>query len=106
MAIIDTNPTEAQGTWAEADGTWAEPVTLDELTRLALAADPDAPLPEDAVPLTGRPDDGPLPAWYMPAASGRRRGRAGVAVTIVIVAALLLIVASGLCITYGQLTIA
>ena len=81
-------------------------LTLDELTELALAGDPDAPLAEDAVPITDHHADGPLPAWYMPAATARSRGRTGVALTIVIVAALLLIVASGLCITYGQLTVA
>jgi hypothetical protein len=81
-------------------------LTLEELTELALAGDPDAPLADDAVPLTAHHADGPLPAWYMPAATARSRGRTGVAVTIVIIAALLLIVASGLCITYGQLTVA
>jgi hypothetical protein len=87
--------------------TATEPVpTLEELTRLALAADPDAPLAEDAVPF-GAAAEGDLPSWYMPVASGGGlSGRRGVAVAVLIVAALLMIVASGLCITYGQLTIA
>lgn len=83
-----------------------EPLTLDELTALALAADPDAPLDDDAVPFAEHIEDGPLPDWYMPTAVGGRRDRRSIAVALVVVASLLMIVASGLCITYGQLTIA
>jgi hypothetical protein len=43
----------------------------------------------------------------MPAPSaGRRSGRRGIAVVVLIIAALLMVVASGLCITYGQLMVA
>jgi hypothetical protein len=81
--------------------------TDEELTALALAADPDAPLGEDAVSLwdvTGGPAEGPLPSWYMPAASGGRlltgwRRLPPVAV----IASLLVINGCGLCITYGKL---
>ena len=48
--------------------------TDDELTALALAADPDAPIPDDAVPLSSTDDQAAalLPEWYMPAPSLRR----------------------------------
>ncbi len=108
MALTETDaPTGIDRSGAPDGHLGADEVTLEELTRLALAADPDAPLPEGAVPLGPAVDDGPLPSWYMPAATTRRlRGGRGVAVAVLIVAALLMIVASGLCITYGQLTIA
>lgn len=82
-----------------------------ELVALALAGDPDAPLPDDAVPWTGRTLDnesGLLPDWYMPApmpGRGRLSGwRRGVAWLVVVSA--LLVVASGLCNTYGELVVA
>ncbi len=78
----------------------------DELARLALAADPDAPIPADAVPF-GSDEVGAdlLPAWYMPGrlrppADGRRRRRR-VAVVAAIVASLVLVNGVGLCVTYG-----
>ncbi len=78
----------------------------DELTALALAGDPDAPLPVGAVPFVADQDADPalLPAWYMPAPMAVRRtpGRTVAAVTVV--AGLVLINVLGLCITYGQLT--
>ena len=86
----------------------------DELIRLALTGDPDAPLPADAVPWTGpAPDAGAvddvplLPEWYMPrpAGGGVLTGwRRAVAWTII--AGSLAVVASGLCNTYGHLVIA
>ena len=55
-----------------------ERFTDEELTVLALAADPDAPVPDDAVPF-GSPDGLAvelLPSWYMPAPSlGHSRTR-------------------------------
>jgi hypothetical protein len=86
-------------------------MTDDELTALALAADPDAPLPPDAVSIWELDPDRPMPVlpdWYMPVASGggtagrgwRRR------LALVIVASLLAINAAGLCVTYGQVVIA
>ncbi len=52
------------------------PAELAEIERLALAGDPDAPPPADAVPW--RPDlddgDGLLPDWYMPTPSAPVRG--------------------------------
>ncbi len=86
------------------------PIDDDELTRLALASDPDVPLGPGAVPWTGdhHADDAPLlPDWYMPrpAGGGLLTGwRRAVAWTIV--GASLAVVASGLCNTYGYLVIA
>lgn len=86
------------------------PPTDDELTRLALAGDPDAPLPAGAVPWDPRADAGDttLPHWYMPApmvgASRVSRGRR--AIGWAIIAGSLAVVASGLCNTYGYLVVA
>ena len=94
----------------------ASPVEFDsrvddeELTRLALEGDPDAPLPADSVPWTGLPDDFDplLPDWYMGTPmpghrhlTGWRRGMAWL-----LIISSLLVVASGLCNTYGYLEIA
>ncbi len=85
-------------------------ITDDELTELALAADPDAPLPEDAVPIGVHmaqfPVPVPLPLWYMPPVvrSGGRRWRTPI--VIAVVSAFLLIDALGLCNTYGILSLA
>jgi len=84
-----------------------EPLSDDELTELALAADPDQPIDDDAIPLAqyqGEFGD-LLPSWYMPApaASGPRRRNAAVA--SVVTFSLLFINALGLCITYGRLEI-
>ena len=78
----------------------------DELTALALAGDPDAPLPVDAVPYVADPDAEPalLPAWYMPAPMAVRRTPGRTVAAVLVVAGLVLINALGLCITYGQLT--
>jgi hypothetical protein len=83
-------------------------ISDEELADLALAADPDAPIAADAVPigvhLTTWP--APLPLWYMPPAarSGRRRWK--LPVVLVVVAAFVLIDAMGLCNTYGILSLA
>ncbi len=47
-------------------------ISDEELTALALAADPDAALSDDAVPFSAQAagDDGLLPSWYMPAPAG------------------------------------
>ena len=83
-------------------------ITDDELTELALAADPGAPLPEDAVPIGVHLSRfaAPLPLWYMPPVvrSGGRRWKAPVVLTVV--SAFVLIDAMGLCNTYGILSFA
>ena len=83
-------------------------ITDEELTALALAADPDAPLGEDAVPLPLYPDEpfGALPAWYMPPAMARVTGGWRRVAIFAIIAGFLVIDAFGLCITYGQLVVA
>jgi hypothetical protein len=79
----------------------------DELVALALSADPDAPLPPDAVSLWDLDghDSQLLPDWYMPAPmSGRRRlGRWQRRVAWLVVATFVLIDAYGLCSTYGSI---
>ena len=79
----------------------------DELAALALAADPDAPIAEGAVPIgihLGHLGSA-LPLWYMPPAVGTRSGRRWKApLVIAVVSAFLLIDALGLCNTYGVLT--
>jgi len=83
-------------------------ITDDELTELALAADRDAPLAEDAVPIDIHLSrfGAALPLWYMPpvARSGGGRWRAPVVLTVV--SAFALIDALGLCNTYGILSLA
>lgn len=75
---------------------------------MALAADPDLPFDDDAQPFDGRPrmgaGDGLLPDWYMPAPGPSRRRRNAV-IALVIIAALLLVNAYGLCVTYGRLEV-
>ncbi len=78
----------------------------DELVELALAADLDAPLPDDAVPWTGAdPAEGLLPSWYMPP-SVSVRGRRRRIVVGVLVASFVAVNAAGLCVTYGFAEIA
>ena len=87
-------------------------MTDEELTALALAADPDAPIDGEAIPLSeylrSDDDDGLLPGWYMPApmqGSRRLRGwRRRVAILVIV--AFVLIDAYGLCSTYGQVVFA
>lgn len=85
-------------------------IDLDELTALALAADPDIVLPDDAVPFRGGLDEGGgglLPDWYMPAPTGAVYGRRGwrrvVAVSAVV--AFVVLNAAGLCSIYGWITV-
>lgn len=81
------------------------PLSDAELTALALAADPDAPLSDDAVPLSVHLAQfaGALPQWYMPPAMTRSGPRWRLPVVVAIISAFLLIEALGLCNTYGQL---
>ena len=85
------------------------PLTDAELTALAMAADPDAPLDEEAVPLhlhLAHFAGAALPQWYMAPAMSRRGHGWRTPVILTIVAAFLLIEALGLCNTFGQLTLA
>ncbi len=92
-------------------------VDLEELERLAETGDPDAPIPDGAIPLAQHlsgddPDSDALadllPDWYMqrpmagaPPLRGWRR-----LVAWLIIIAFLAVVSSGLCNTYGILEIA
>ena len=104
---MSTDATRPQVPWGDVDADAREalePLTDEELAELALAADPDAPLDEDAVSAFPSSGLGLLPDWYMPAVAGglpvlqgwRRR------VAFLIIAAFLLINAYGLCSTYGH----
>jgi len=86
------------------------PLTDEELTEQALAADPDAGVADDAVPLhellasTERPGAADLlPGWYMPPPMGSGRLLDGWRrrVVLLIVASFVLINAVGMCSTYG-----
>jgi hypothetical protein len=83
-------------------------LTDDELAAVALAADADEPLPDDAVSLWELDGDGGralLPDWYMPvAATGTRRLR-GWRRTLawVLVLTFFAIDGVGLCSTYGPI---
>ena len=90
--------------WDDSD---TSDISDDELTALALAADPDAPLDDDAVPLDlhlrGYPEL--LPSWYMPAPGGFHRTRRRRAVVALVIVAITAVNACGLCITSGHLEI-
>ncbi|MFZ0666612.1 MAG: hypothetical protein WAM97_12735 [Acidimicrobiales bacterium] len=87
--------------------TLPEHFTAEDLTALALAADPDQPLDPDALPISQYLGDaseatGLLPSWYM-AAPAKRHAHKGVQfVAIAVIAAFVIIEAFGLCSTYGQ----
>lgn len=83
-------------------------ISDEELTSLALAADPHPVIDPHVAPWRPMADavTGLLPDWYMPIPSGSHRGTPSkVAIGIVIVS-FVVINALGLCITNGFLTIA
>lgn len=82
------------------------PLTDEELTALALAADPNEPIGRDAVPLSVhlRSAGLALPLWYMPPPATRTGQRWRVPFVATIVGAFVLIEALGLCNTYGVLS--
>ena len=81
--------------------------TDEELTELALAADSDLPLAEDAVPMSIYFAQLPirLPDWYMSPVMVRGCQRWRLPIVLTIVAAFLIIEGLGLCNTFGQLAI-
>ena len=83
-------------------------LTDEELTSLALAADPNAPLNSNAIPWNGSAVGLPtgLPEWYMPRAIAIGRGRGTKTVVWSIIAGFVVINAFGLCITSGFLSLA
>jgi len=81
-------------------------ISEEKLTELALAADPDAPLPADAVPMDVHLMQlGPLPLWYMPPVARSGSGKWRRPIVLAVVGAFLLIDALGLCNTYGVLSL-
>ena len=82
-------------------------LTDDELTALALAADQDCEVDDDAVPLWAlaaeEPEGDLLPSWYMPSPMTRSRLLQGWRrnVVLLLIASFILINAAGLCVTYG-----
>ena len=84
------------------------PFSDEELSALALAADPITALSEDAVAWSAVVTEPPglLPNWYMPVPSYQLRGRLSRAVVITLIAGFLVIDAFGLCITSGFLSLA
>lgn len=82
------------------------PFSDEELTALALAAEPITTLTDDAVPWGGGDVRTPslLPNWYMPSPSYQLRGRWTRAVVVTLIVGFLVIDAFGLCITSGFLT--
>ena len=89
-------------------GRDSEEISDDELTRLALAADPEQAIDPGALPLTpfGSLSGVSLPLWYMPPVTARAGGGWRVPIVASVVLALLFINALGLCITYGVLAVA
>ena len=81
-------------------------ISDDELAAEALAADPDAPVPDDAVALSAENlGSDLLPGWYMPtpaAVGGRLLQGWRRRVVLLVIASFLLINAYGLCSTYGH----
>jgi hypothetical protein len=82
-------------------------ISEEDLAELALGADPDTPLAEDALPLDVYMSQfsGALPLWYMPPVVRSGGGRWRRPVILAVVGAFLLIDALGLCNTYGVLTL-
>lgn len=82
-------------------------ISDEELTELALAADPDAPLAADAVPMDQHLSQfsGALPLWYMAPVVRSGGGRWRRPIILAVVGAFLLIDALGLCNTYGVLSL-
>lgn len=90
------------------DPARASLVSDEELTALALSADPHPPIDLSVAPWHPTADGlvGLLPEWYMPTPYGARRGGATKFAIGVVVAGFVLINALGLCITYGYISLA
>ena len=90
----------------EAVDSSLPPFTDEELTALALAADPDGVADPDAVCLYDALGDTTalLPAWYMPSARGGTAALTGWrrSVALSTIVSFLTLTAYGLCATYGH----
>ncbi|MGC2484969.1 MAG: hypothetical protein WA359_01830 [Acidimicrobiales bacterium] len=80
----------------------------EELTALALAADPNAPIDLDVKPwyLTSNLGSQLLPEWYMPIPMSRGRGRISKVAAVSVVVGMVVVCAFGLCVTSGFLQLA
>jgi hypothetical protein len=86
----------------------SESISDDELTALALAADPDGTLSPDAQPwhFSQGFSGNLLPEWYMPIPMARGRGRGAQIAAVSVVVGMIVICAFGLCVTSGFLQLA
>lgn len=99
MELISTDSEDAMDEFTE--------LTDEELTAMALAADPNTPLSPDAVPWSPiQTQSMPLPPWYMPAAVAYRSSTRARVVVAALILGFLTIDAFGLCVTSGFITIA
>lgn len=78
-------------------------ISDEELTALALAADPEAPIGDDALPVRSLQAQGDplLPQWYMPVSASRARRDWRAVVAVAVAVGLVLINAFAICVTYG-----
>jgi hypothetical protein len=78
-------------------------ISDEDLEAMALAADPDVVLDDDAVPfvIDGLAGADLLPGWYMPVPQSTKRTPARMIGAATIIGALVLVNAAGLCVTYG-----
>ncbi len=82
-------------------------ITDEELTALALSADPHPQFDHHRAPWGVRGDEsGLLPGWYMPSPTRSRRSVATTVTVGVLIVSFVLINALGLCVTYGWVTLA
>jgi len=80
-------------------------VSDEELAELALAASAEPNLDDHAVPIRPLAATADLlPDWYMPASAGHAEPGWRRRIALVVVGAILLINAAGLCVTYGPVT--
>ena len=76
-------------------------VTDEELTAEAMAADPESPVADDAVPFgVNESPEAILPDWYMPAPGGGR-GKGRRIVLTVLAGSLVVGNLTGFCVTFG-----
>ncbi len=78
-------------------------ISDDELTALAMAADPDQPVDPDARPISlpSAATSTLLPEWYMPVPTSSGRGSMRRVLLGGLVLILVVINGAGLCVTYG-----
>ncbi|HEY1825065.1 MAG TPA: hypothetical protein VGG21_03795 [Acidimicrobiales bacterium] len=81
-------------------------ISDEELTALALAADPDSPIDLRAKPWHFNAALDLLPEWYMPAPVASGRGRVSQVAAVSVVVGMIVVCAFGLCVTSGFLQLA